>query len=198
MQWYRGHVRRTALLRHHGGDNGDGKAQVTRSSDSPSSRAAARMERKGCSSCVWLTRRAPPRASPGTRRRSRPNIENTPTYRKPPQAEGATGWLGHSHSVAGGRRQRHQGTPSRSRARPPARGDACAVDAAHGRRHHRADQQRIRRLQAEQAVALLPSHTMKPSTRVLPTNGAGPEPRRARWCTTPRYNGRCHQRAAAP
>lgn len=77
------------------------KPRVTRSSDSPSSRAAARMERKGCSSCVWLTRRAPPRASPRYQAKKPAHIENTPTYRKPPQAEGATGWLGHSHSVAG-------------------------------------------------------------------------------------------------
>ena len=55
------------------------KPSVTMSSGSPSSGIAARIEKNGCSSCVWLTRSAPPRASPRYQAKKPAHIENTPT-----------------------------------------------------------------------------------------------------------------------
>ena len=62
---------------------------------------AARIDKNGCKSCVWLTRSAPPRARPRYQAKKPIHIENRPTYTNPTQAEVATGCVGHSTSVAG-------------------------------------------------------------------------------------------------
>ena len=55
------------------------KPSVTVSSRSPSSGTAARIDRKGCSNWVWLTRSAPPSARPRYQAKKPTHIENTPT-----------------------------------------------------------------------------------------------------------------------
>jgi hypothetical protein len=76
-------------------------ATVAASSVSPSSGTANSIDRKGCSSCTWLTRSAPPRASARYHAKKPSHMENSDTYRKPPQADAGTGCVGHSAAVTG-------------------------------------------------------------------------------------------------
>ena len=71
------------------------------SGDSPSSGTANRIDRKGCRSCVWLTRSAPPMASARYQAKKPIHIENMPTYTNAAQATGATGCAGQVSQVPG-------------------------------------------------------------------------------------------------
>ena len=53
------------------------KASVTGSRVSPSSGTAASMDTKGWISCTWLTRRAPPQASPRYQAKKPSHIETS-------------------------------------------------------------------------------------------------------------------------
>jgi hypothetical protein len=77
------------------------KPSVIASSDSPSSGTAARMLTNGCSSCSWLTRSAPPSASPRNQAKKPAHMENTPTYSRASQAEVLTGCSGQVSSAPG-------------------------------------------------------------------------------------------------
>ncbi len=61
------------------------------------------MAKKGCSSCVWLTRSAPPQSSPRYQAKKPAHIDTVPTYAKPAQALGrmSPALAGHSHSAMG-------------------------------------------------------------------------------------------------
>ena len=55
------------------------KARDTASGASPSSGQANSMARKGCSSCTWLTRSAPPQSSPRYQAKKPAHIDTVPT-----------------------------------------------------------------------------------------------------------------------
>src|SRR5205085_2043873 len=77
------------------------KATLAASRRSPSTGTANSSERNGCRSCTWLTRTAPPRASPRYQAKKPSHIENSVTYAKPAQAAPEAGCAGQASAVSG-------------------------------------------------------------------------------------------------